>query len=111
MEIISKITVYSAGFGVLAGAISGGLSLAGISAGAGLLIALIFIVALVYKLIPFALGPSKPVVPAASPAVDRPTTEPQAQQLPDRRKIFTNSFWPFMVMWLLLWVLVYTLFV
>jgi hypothetical protein len=111
MEIISKITVYSAGFGVLAGAISGGLSLAGISAGAGLLIALIFIVALVYKLIPFALGAPKPSPPAASPATVRPPTEPQVQQLPDRRKIFTNSFLPFMVMWLLLWVLVYTLFV
>jgi len=112
MEIIGKITVYSAGFGLLAGAISGGLSLAGISAGAGLLIALIFIVALVYKLIPFALGAApKPVAPAASPAPAQPPIQPQAQQLPDRRKIFTNSFFPFVVMWLLLWVLVYTLFV
>jgi hypothetical protein len=111
MEIISKITVYSAGFGVLAGAISGGLSLAGISPGAGLLIALIFIVALVYKLIPFALGAPKPAAPAASPAPVRPPTEPQVQQLPNKRKIFTNSFWPFVVMWLILWVLVYTLFV
>jgi hypothetical protein len=111
MEIVGKITIYSAGFGVLAGAISGGLSIAGISAGAGLLIALIFIVVLVYKLIPFALGAPKPAAPAASPTPARPPTEPQVQQLPDRRKIFTNSFWPFVVMWLLLWVLVYTLFV
>jgi hypothetical protein len=111
MEIIGKITVYSAGFGAIAGAISGGLSHAGISAGAGLLIALILLVVLVYKLIPFALGAPKPVAPAASPAPGRPSTEPQAQQLPDRRKIFTNSFWPFMVMWLILWIMVNTLFV
>jgi len=111
MEIVGKITIYSAGFGVLAGAISGGLSIAGISPGAGLLIAIIFIVVLVYKLIPFALGAPKPAAPATSPTPARPPTEPQVQQLPDRRKIFTNSFWPFVVMWLLLWVLVYTLFV
>jgi hypothetical protein len=112
MEIISKITIYSAGFGALAGAVSGLLSIAGISAGAGLLIAIIFIVVLVYKLIPFGLGTPKPAAPTTTaPAPAKTATEPQAQQPPDKRKIFTNSFWPFVVMWLVLWILVYTLFV
>jgi len=109
MEIIGKITIYSAGFGALAGVVSGVLSSAGVSAWAGLLIAILFIVVLVYKLIPFTLGVAGPAPPTPTPA--RAPTEPQGQQLLGKRKIFTTGFWPFFVMWLVLWIMVYTLIV
>ena len=107
MEIIGKITIYSAGFGALAGVVSGVLSSAGVSAWAGLLIAILFIYVLVYKLIPLRLGIAGPT--PSAPAPTKATTEPQAQQLPDKRKIFTTGFLPFFVMWLVLWIMVYTL--
>jgi len=107
MEIIGKITIYSAGFGALAGVVSGVLSSAGVSAWAGLLIAILFIYVLVYKLIPLRLGAARPAPSAPTPA--RVPTEPQAQQPLGKRKIFTTGFWPFLVMWLVLWIMVYTL--
>jgi len=107
MDIIGKITIYSAGFGALAGVVSGVLSSAGVSAWAGLLIAILFIYVLVYKLIPLRLGAARPAPSAPTPA--RVPTEPHAQQLPNKRKIFTTGFWPFFVMWLVIWIMVYTL--
>jgi hypothetical protein len=112
MDIVGKITVYSAAFGALAGVVSGVLSHLGVSAWAGLFIAILFICILVYKLIPFTLGiagPAAPLTPTPTPA--RAPAETQGQQLPDKRKIFSTGFWPFFVMWLVLWIMVYTLFV
>lgn len=107
MEVISKITLYSAGFGALVGVVSGVLSSAGISPWAGLLIAILCIYLLVYKLVPSALGAAKPT--PSTPAPGQAPTVPQMQQLPGKRKIFTTSSMPFFVMWLVLWIIVYTL--
>ena len=108
MEVIGKITLYSAGFGALVGVVSGVLSSAGISPWAGLFIAILCIYVLVYKLVPSALGAAKLAPPTPAPPAQMPT-EPQMQQLPGKRKIFTTSFLPFFVMWLVLWIMVYTL--
>jgi hypothetical protein len=105
MEIIGKIALYSAGFGALAGIISAVLSIAGISGWVGLLIAILCIYVLVSRLIPSALSAAKP----APPAPGQTPTMPQAQEIPDKRKIFTTGFFPFFVMWLVLWIMVYTL--
>jgi hypothetical protein len=107
MDIIGKITLYSAGFGALAGVISGGLSKVGVTGWAGLLIALICIYVLVYKLIPLRLGAAGPT--PSAPAPTKVPTEPQAQQLPSKQKIFTTGFLPFFIMWLVIWITVYTL--
>jgi len=107
MEIIGKIALYFAGFGALAGVISGVLSIAGVTGWAGLLVAILFIYILVYKLIPFALGAAGPT--SLTPASGQVPKAPQAQQIPDKRKIFTTGFTPFFVMWLVLWIMVYTL--
>jgi len=105
MEPASKITLLFAGFGILAGAISGFIP----SAGAALVLALFFYYgAYRFALSMFGIGkPSTPTPP--TPALPASRLEQKPAQLPDKKKILTSGFIPFFVMWLIAWIMLYTI--
>jgi hypothetical protein len=107
MRVASKLTLLFAGIGAIAGCVSAVIS----SAGAALLIAMVFYYGS-YKLALSMLGIAKPAPSAPSPTPPMPTAPPTAgekEPLPDKRKVLTSGFIPFLTMWLVLWILVYTL--
>jgi len=100
MEAVGKITLLFAAFGALAGLISGAIS----SAGAALLLAILFFYGS-YRLACSMFGIIKP---ALSPPAPTPTAT-QVQKPIERRKIVTTGIWPFFIMWLILWIITYTI--
>jgi hypothetical protein len=107
MQAASKLTLLFAGIGGIAGCASAIIS----SASAALLIAMVFYYGS-YRLALSMFGIAKPAPSAPSPTPSMPTPPPAIEQKeppPDKRKILTSGFIPFLTMWLVLWILVYTL--
>lgn len=90
MEVVSKITLLFAAFGAITGCVfvplPGGPT--GFLAGLGIFFGVFY---LTYRLTPMALG----IKPAEFPG--------------GKRKIATTGFFPFFIMWLMLWIMVYTI--
>lgn len=86
MEALNKVTLIYAGWGAIAGCISSIL----FNGGLALLLA-IFLFYVSYKLIPLILKIKAAEFPGG------------------KRKIATTGVMPFFIMWLILWILVYSL--
>lgn len=91
MDIQNKVTLFFTAFGIVAGSISGGLALKGSKAPLALFIGL-FLFYISYRLIPQVFD-----------LVEEP--------LPDNgsKKIIMLGLLPFWLMWLVFWIMVYTL--
>jgi hypothetical protein len=103
MKILNKLTLFFAGFGTLAGVISGVISASqkAISDSAFIRVGIPILLAIL-----FLYAAYKSAVPALKIVID---------QLPeDERKKIRGwhlgwyGFWPYITMWLVLWIVVYT---
>lgn len=100
MEAVGKITILFAAFGALVGLISGVIS----SEGAALLLTIVFFYGS-YRLACSMFGVVKPAPSTPAPA----PTATQVQKPIERRKIATTGALPFFIMWLILWIISYTI--
>jgi len=99
MKVLNKLTLFFVGFGTLAGVISGIVSALQRTISYGLYIPILLAILLLYVAY-------KSAVPALKIVIE---------QLPedDRKKIGGKrlawyGFWPYMAMWLMLWIVVYS---
>lgn len=102
MEPTSKVTILFAMLGVTAGSLSGLFS----NAGVALLLALIFFYG-GYRWCRSIFGIAKEPK-SQQPASPQPQP-PQQPQMESGRKITTTGITPFFVMWLIFWIMTYTI--
>lgn len=110
MEVLSKISLLFTALGIVAGAISGLLSNSGLA-----LLAAIVLFYASYKLAikmylakkAPAAAPAMPSTPPTGPAPPQPT--PPTPQAISNRKVISTGILPFFVMWLVFWIMVYSI--
>ncbi|MCS7131817.1 MAG: hypothetical protein NZ934_03705 [Hadesarchaea archaeon] len=100
MQPTSKITILFAILGAIAGSLSGLFS----NVGVALLLALIFFYG-GYRWCCSMFGIKKPKPQQPSPAQPQPTQPP----IESGRKIVMTGITPFFVMWLIFWIMTYTI--
>jgi len=106
MEVLSKISLLFMGLGIVAGAISGLISNSGIA----LLIAIALFYVSYRIAIKMFLKKATAVAPVTPPpAQTGPTPQQPAQQAISSRKVISTGILPFFVMWLVFWIMVYSI--
>jgi hypothetical protein len=106
MEVLSKISLLFMGLGIVAGAISGLISNSGIA----LLIAIALFYVSYRIAIKMFLKKATAVAPVTPPPTQTgPTPQQPAQQAISSRKVISTGILPFFVMWLVFWIMVYSI--
>ncbi len=104
MEPTSKVTVLFAILGVIAGSLSGLISHVGVA----LLLALVFFYG-GYRWCRSMFGIAKPSKPQQQAPPQPQQPQPTQPQMESGRKIATTGITPFFVMWLIFWIMTYTI--
>jgi hypothetical protein len=104
MEPTSKATVLFAVLGAIAGSLSGLSSHAGFA----LLLALVFFYG-GYRWCLSMFGIAKQPKPQQQPAPSQPQPQSPQPQMESGKKIATTGVTPFFVMWLIFWIMTYTI--